>query len=114
MDSRRFVYILRSDTQPDRQYVGLACDVSQRLAWHNSGPSGVTVHHRPWSVVVALEFADAATAGTIRALLEDRLRPRVRQTALCGGALNRRGAARAIARTCVSDAMAQGLQPHRA
>jgi len=28
----------------------------------NSGPSGVTVHHRPWSLVVTLGFADATTA----------------------------------------------------
>ena len=62
MDSRRFVYILRSDTEPDHHYVGLTSDVPRRLAWHNSGPSGVTVHHRPWSVIVALEFADTATA----------------------------------------------------
>ena len=62
MDSRRFVYILRSDSQPDRHYVGLTSDVTRRLVWHNSGPSGVTVHHRPWSVVGALEFADATTA----------------------------------------------------
>ena len=37
-------------------------DVERRLQWHNTGPSGVTVHHRPWSLVVALEFADATTA----------------------------------------------------
>lgn len=70
MDSRRFVYILRSDSQPDRYYVGLTSDVTRRLAWHNSGPSGVTVHHHPWSVVVALEFADAATAGRFERYLK--------------------------------------------
>lgn len=70
MDSRRFVYILRSDSQPDRHYVGITGDVTRRLAWHNSGPSGVTVHHRPWSVVVALEFADAKTAGRFERCLK--------------------------------------------
>jgi predicted GIY-YIG superfamily endonuclease len=62
MGQRRFVYILRSDMHPDRHYVGVTSDVERRLEWHNTGPSGVTVHHRPWSVVVALEFADPKVA----------------------------------------------------
>lgn len=61
-EPRRFVYILRSDFAPERHYVGATSDVARRLHWHNNGPSGVTVHHRPWSLVVALEFADATTA----------------------------------------------------
>jgi len=59
---KRFVYILRSITHPDRHYVGLTSDVAERLSWHNNGPSGVTLHNRPWSLVVSLEFADAAIA----------------------------------------------------
>ena len=70
MDSQRFVYVLRSKSQPERHYVGLTRDVTRRLVWHNSGPSGVTVHHRPWSVVVALEFSDAATAGRFERYLK--------------------------------------------
>jgi predicted GIY-YIG superfamily endonuclease len=53
---KRFVYILRSDSEPSRHYVGLASDVGERLAWHNGGPCGYTVAHRPWSIVVSLEF----------------------------------------------------------
>jgi hypothetical protein len=34
MEPRRFVYILRSDTDPDRHYVGLTSDVAERLHWH--------------------------------------------------------------------------------
>jgi predicted GIY-YIG superfamily endonuclease len=59
----RFVYILRSDATSGRHYVGLTSDVARRLHWHNNGPSGVTVHHRPWCLVVSLEFADATIAG---------------------------------------------------
>jgi predicted GIY-YIG superfamily endonuclease len=62
MESRRFVYNLRSDTEPSRHYVGLTSDVDRRLSWHNTGPSGVTVRHRPWSMVVAIEFTDATVA----------------------------------------------------
>ena len=54
---KRFVYILRSDVDPARHYVGLTGDVDSRLEWHNYGPcSGHTSDHRPWSPVVVLEF----------------------------------------------------------
>lgn len=59
---KRFVYVLRSQSDPARHYVGLTSDVERRLGWHNAGPTGHTVRHRPWSVVVAVEFADERTA----------------------------------------------------
>lgn len=59
---KRFVYILRSESDPARHYVGVTADVDERLAWHNGGPSGVTIPHRPWRVVVQIEFADERSA----------------------------------------------------
>jgi putative endonuclease len=53
---QRFVYILRSESDPNRHYVGRTANVDDRLDWHNAGPSGLTAHHRPWQVVVSLEF----------------------------------------------------------
>ena len=53
---KRFVYILRSERDPSRHDVGVATNVDERLDWHNAGPSGHTVEHRPWSPVVVLEF----------------------------------------------------------
>lgn len=53
---KRFVYVLRSDSDPERHYVGLTSDVENRLDWHNHGPCGHTVEHRPWSLVVVIEF----------------------------------------------------------
>lgn len=70
MSQRHFVYILRSDADPNRHYVGLTSDVGQRLHWHNTGPSGVTVQHRPWSLVVSLEFTDARVAGRFERYLK--------------------------------------------
>jgi len=52
----RIVYILRSNADPSRHYVGITTNVLDRLKWHNHGPSGHTVDHRPWSLVVSLEF----------------------------------------------------------
>ena len=68
--AKRFVYILRSDTDIDRHYVGLTSDVDRRLEWHNTGPAGVTVAHRPWSLVVSLQFADATTAARFERYLK--------------------------------------------
>jgi putative endonuclease len=53
---RRFVYVLRSDVEPDRHYVGVTSDVDNRLEWHNHDPCGHSVDHRPWSLVVVTEF----------------------------------------------------------
>ena len=59
---RRIVYILRSITNPSRHYVGIAADLVSRLDWHNHGPCGSTVHHRPWEVVVSMHFPDEQAA----------------------------------------------------
>ena len=53
---KRCVYIIRSDADPRRHYVGITANVDERLDWHNHGPSGHTVQYRPWSLVVVLEF----------------------------------------------------------
>jgi len=53
---KRFVYILRSEFDRDRHYVGVTSDVDARIEWHNHGPCGYTIENRPWSVVVSIEF----------------------------------------------------------
>jgi putative endonuclease len=53
---RRFVYVLRSESDPTHHYVGIASDVDQRLAWHNAGPCGYTTAYRPWRIAVSIEF----------------------------------------------------------
>ena len=54
---KRIVYILHSDADPARHYVGPTSDLAERLEWHNHGPrGGLTNENRPWSVVVSLEF----------------------------------------------------------
>ena len=59
---QRFVYVLRSDSDSTHYYVGITSDVDRRLEWHNSGPSGQTIRHRPWRVIVVVELADEQTA----------------------------------------------------
>jgi putative endonuclease len=53
---KRLVYILRSIADPLRHYVGITNDMHGRLEWHNHGPCGHTTNHRPWTLVVSIEF----------------------------------------------------------
>ena len=59
---KRIVYIIQSKADPARFYTGITHDVDARLDWHNRGPCGCTVHHRPWSLVVAMTFASEKAA----------------------------------------------------
>ena len=59
--SQRFVYVLRS-RRDNRPYVGVTCNVEQRLATHNSGGSAYTAPHRPWRLVVSLAFETESAA----------------------------------------------------
>ena len=45
-----------------KYYTGLSSDVARRLAEHNAGPCSQTADNRPWSVDVAIEFADERRA----------------------------------------------------
>ena len=67
---KRFVYILRSLTVPDRRYVGMTADVCTRLAAHNAGLSPFTARYRPWSMTVCIEFADERHAVRFERYLE--------------------------------------------
>jgi putative endonuclease len=58
----RFVYVLRSVSNPARHYVGITASMQGRLEWHNAGPCGYTTAYRPWRLVVQLEFEDERTA----------------------------------------------------
>ena len=67
---RRFVYVLQSESDPARHYVGTTSDVDERLAWHNGGPVGYTVDHRPWRVVVSIEFPNEQAAARFERYLK--------------------------------------------
>ena len=66
----RFVYILRSNSDPSRHYVGRTASIDNRLDWHNHGPCGSTRKHRPWSIVVSLEFPNESAAARFEKYLK--------------------------------------------
>ena len=53
---KRFVYVLRSDRDRNRHYVGVTSNVEDRLHWHNVGLVDHTARARPWHVIVSIEF----------------------------------------------------------
>ena len=53
---RKTVYIIRSDRDASRHYVGITSNVKERMIWHNEGPCGHTTSYRPWSLVLTIEF----------------------------------------------------------
>ena len=59
---KRFVYVLRNASAEARYYIGLTSGVHSRLAIHNSGGCPHTRSGRPWTLHVAVEFSDEATA----------------------------------------------------
>jgi putative endonuclease len=61
--TKHCVYVLESLADAARHYVGLTSgSAERRLAWHNAGLSHHTAKHRPWRVLVSIEFADVTTA----------------------------------------------------
>ena len=69
-DEKRLVYVVRSDRNPRRHYVGLTADVQKRLEWHNAGQNEHTARDRPWHVLVTLEFRTAEAAGQFERYLK--------------------------------------------
>jgi len=51
-----YVYILRSLTDRDRHYVGMAEDLEERLKTHNTGRCRHTSKFRPWQIEISIAF----------------------------------------------------------
>lgn len=61
-EPKRFVYILKSVATPDEYYVGVTSNVTCRLREHNDGLSRHTSQHRPWRILVVIEFDEEEPA----------------------------------------------------
>ena len=56
MPGFHYVYILVSESDPDRHYTGLTENLQRRLTEHNSGKNAHTSKHRPWHLETAIAF----------------------------------------------------------
>jgi len=57
-----YVYMLRSQADPARFYVGLAKDLSARLKLHNAGQVRHTAQSVPWQIETAVAFRSKTKA----------------------------------------------------
>ena len=57
-----FVYLLQSEVDAAKYYVGISNDPVRRVDEHNGGKSIHTNKYRPWRVIVTVGFADGAKA----------------------------------------------------
>ncbi|MGE5814095.1 MAG: GIY-YIG nuclease family protein [Acidobacteriota bacterium] len=69
-ESKRFVYVLRTVSDPPRYYTGLAADVRARLAAHNAGNSPQTAAHKPWRLHIVIHFTSEQRAAAFERYLK--------------------------------------------
>ena len=51
-----YVYILTSQSHPDRHYSGWTTDLAERLKAHNAGRCPHTAKFAPWQIETAIAF----------------------------------------------------------
>ena len=56
------VYLLKSEADPARQYVGSTRDLRGRLKEHNEGRSPHTAKFRPWLLIGYFAFVEEKTS----------------------------------------------------
>ncbi len=66
----RHAYVLQSQLDPERHYIGSTNDIARRLDEHNSGKSPHTAKFRPWWLRASFAFADSADAETLERYLK--------------------------------------------
>ena len=57
-----YVYLLESEHDPTRRYVGLTANLRQRLKEHNGGKSAHTAKYLPWQIKTYIAFSDQEKA----------------------------------------------------
>jgi predicted GIY-YIG superfamily endonuclease len=58
----KYVYILQSETDPERFYTGLTDDLRARLQKHNAGAVSHTAKFGPWRIKTYIALADPSQA----------------------------------------------------
>ncbi len=67
---KTIVYVLRSETDSSKHYVGLTSDLARRVAGHNAGLNVHTARAKSWRVLVSLNFVDEKTAARFERYLK--------------------------------------------
>jgi putative endonuclease len=54
----KYVYMIQSETHPERYYVGVTLDLKRRMTDHNTGQSIHTNKFMPWKLIGHIAFSD--------------------------------------------------------
>ena len=65
-----YVYILQSEANRARYYVGLTNDLKDRLRRHNAGEVSHTAKFKPWRIKTAIAFTDRERAAAFEQYLK--------------------------------------------
>ena len=65
-----YVYLLVSESESGRHYVGLTNDLKDRIRRHNAGEVPHTAKFRPWTIDVAVAFRDHTRAAEFEKYLK--------------------------------------------
>ncbi len=57
-----YVYVLRSENDPTRTYIGITEDLDRRIAEHNSDTQYFTSRYSPWRLDAYIAFSDKKKA----------------------------------------------------
>ena len=58
----KYVYLLKSQKDPSKRYVGITSNPARRLEEHNSGQSIHTNKYRPWIFTTIIQMRDDSRA----------------------------------------------------
>ena len=70
MATFHYVYILVSESHPNRHYTGLTDDIDSRIRAHNSGQLPYTAKYRPWLIDTAIAFRSRKKASAFEKYLK--------------------------------------------
>ena len=70
MQTKHYVYILQSISDPVQFYTGLCADVAARLPAHNAGQSPHTSKYKPWKLLSCHWFSEEAAAAAFERYLK--------------------------------------------
>jgi len=51
-----YIYMLRSESNPEKTYIGFTKDLKTRLSAHNLGQSPYTSKFKPWNLITYIAF----------------------------------------------------------
>ncbi len=56
------VYLIQSESNPDKKYIGYTANIEKRLSQHNQGFVPFTKNNAPWEIQVLVNFKEESKA----------------------------------------------------